>query len=75
MEAKQIRKLIDTMYVLDINYSKPTSISGITANLQRRYGKDITYEMVYTALLVLPPHNISFRMDYPGCKHLKKIKI
>jgi hypothetical protein len=73
MEAKQVRNLIDTMYVTDLNYSKTTSISGITANLQRKYGTDITYEMVYTSILVTTPHAISFRIDYPGCK-LKKIQ-
>jgi hypothetical protein len=73
MEAKQVRELIDTMYVIDMNYSKTISISGITANLQQRYGENITYEMVYTALLVTSPDVISFRIDYPGCK-LKKIQ-
>ena len=69
METKQVRTLIDSMYIMEDN-SKLTSISGVTANLQRKYGEDITYEMVYTALLT-EPHAISFRLDYPGCK-LKK---
>ena len=69
MEAKQVRILIDSMYTME-DSCKLTSISGVTANLQRKYGADITYEMVYTALLT-DPHAISFRVDYPGCK-LKK---
>jgi hypothetical protein len=69
MEAKQVRILIDSMYTIDVN-SKLTSISGVTATLQRKYGETITYEMIYTALLT-EPHAISFRLDYPGCK-LKK---
>lgn len=69
METKQVRILIDSMYTIDVN-SKLTSISGVTATLQRKYGETITYEMIYTALLT-EPHTISFRLDYPGCK-LKK---
>lgn len=71
-DIKYVRRIVDSMYTQDFTYTKLTTISGITATIQRQHGSDITYEMVYKSLLLKPSHFISFRPDCPGCKFLKK---
>jgi len=72
LSIQYIRSLIDTNYVQDESWYSFASIAGITAVLRRKYSNDITPDMVYDSLLLDPPHQISYNMDAPGCRYIKR---
>ena len=73
LSTEHIRTLIDSNYTTDESWYNFASIAGITAVLRRKYSPDITPDMVYDALLLDPPLNISYNMDAPGCRFIKRI--
>ena len=73
LSPEHIRTLIETNYVPDESWYNFASIAGITAVLRRKYSPDITPDMVYDSLLLDPPKQISYNMDAPGCRFIKRI--
>jgi hypothetical protein len=73
LSTEHIRTLIDLNYVPDESWYNFASIAGITAVLRRKYSPDITPDMVYDSLLLDPPLNISYNMDAPGCRFIKRV--
>ena len=72
LSPEHIRALIETNYVSDESWYNFASIAGITAVLRRKYSPDITQDMVYDSLLLDPPKQISYNMDAPGCRFIKR---
>ncbi len=70
---RHIRDLIDQNYVPDESWYNFATIAGITAVIRRKYSPDITQDMVYESLLLDPPLKISYNMDAPGCRFIKRI--
>ncbi len=73
LSPEHIRTLIDANYATDESWYNFASIAGITAVLRRKYSPDITPEMVYDSLVLDPPKKISYNMDAPGCRFIKRI--
>ena len=72
LSPEHIRTLIESNYVSDESWYNFASIAGITAVLRRKYSPDITQDMVYDSLLLDPPKKISYNMDAPGCRFIKR---
>ena len=75
LSSNYIRLLIEKHYEPTLNWFDFASISGIAAFLQREYSSLINSEMVYEALLLEPDYKISHRMDAPGCRFIRHIKL
>ena len=73
LSDQHVRDLIDQNYAPDESWYNFASIAGITAVLRRKYSPDITPDMVYDSLLLDPPLKISYNMDAPGCRFIKRI--